>query len=187
MNKITRALIGTTFALAALLPAAAGAADAEPQDALAYFHSSEVVGESKKAGFRGWFELTGVATSITNPTSATTARGRTGGAVQFGKVEFGKYVDRASIGLLYHAMSGKVVEEVEIAVLRNNEPFMYITLGEVIVSSISSSQDGDDEFQELVELDYRSICWTYVSQNRDGKAGGEELSQCWDVASNRAL
>ena len=29
---------------------------------------------------------------------------------------------------------------VEIAVLRNNEPFMYITLGEVIVSSISSSQ-----------------------------------------------
>ena len=60
------------------------------------------------------------------------------------------------------------------------------TLGEAVVSSISASQDGDDGFQEVVELDYRTICWSYVPQNRVGKAGEGELSQCWDVSRNRA-
>ena len=166
-----------------IAPISSMGADAEPQDTFVAFQGGQVPIEGKSRteiydvpGFneKGWAEVKAFSAGV-----STNGDARSG--VNLDDVVFSKYLDVASTALFINAVNGAVFEEVAFVTRTNQKSFYVVTLKNAVIKSIKQTQEGDNEAEERVSLDYQTICMKTLSSDTDGRLGGRD--QCFDKAT----
>lgn len=95
--------------------------------------------------------------------------------------------DKASPALFQKCVTGQHLATGELHVLHagaeDGEPFLIITFGDILISSVQDS-GGDDRPTESVSLDFASIKISYREQDDAGKLG-EPIEAGWNFAENK--
>jgi type VI secretion system secreted protein Hcp len=165
-----------------------------------YCNPDGIKGEATDDKHQNWIQVLAYSHHLSMPVSSTksSAGGATTGRTQHGDFEITKYVDIASPPLYAAVSSGKHLKTVVFEMCRaggSQLPFMTVTMGQVIVSSVhqngpagatddngapagtpQSSQvvsNADVLPTETVTFNYGTIEWKYTQQKRtDGSGGG---------------
>lgn len=123
--------------------------------------------------------------------SGTTHAGGGGGAgkANFQDISFTKYVDSASNGLMTALAKGSHIAKVELMVRKAGEgqhKYIFFTLEEVIVTSISTGgSGGEDRLTENVTLNFGKVKFDYTPQDSKGTVAGDKTF-AWNIAENVA-
>jgi type VI secretion system secreted protein Hcp len=101
-----------------------------------------------------------------------------------------KYVDRSSVDLLMHVMTGKHIELAEFWCRTpgiNALEFLIFEFKRVIVSSYSTGgSGGEDRFTENVTLNFAEYRIRYAGQNEKGETDPKKKDDfSWSIAENR--
>ncbi len=99
-----------------------------------------------------------------------------------------KYVDKASPPLLLRTLNGQIIDSAVLTVRKqgvNPIEFLFITLTDVLVSSISTGgSSGEDRLTENVTFNFGKVEFKYIPVDGSGKAG-TPITASWDVAAQK--
>lgn len=150
-----------------------------------YVSFTDIEGECSAKGHEGEIEILSWNHGFNQPTSPTRSGAGAGTVEQatHQPFSFTKYVDSSSDDIISSCWGGKQVDEVIVSCYRadgatDNQPVKYlqITMGHVVVSGYSISGGPGDIPVENISLDYGTVEYNYLPQQRaDGAAGGNEV------------
>ena len=185
----------------------------------AFLKIEGVPGESTDDKHKDWIEVLSYNHAMSMPVSSTksSAGGASSGRTQHGDFSITKYVDLASPKLYEAVSNGKHLGTVKFEMCRaggSQVPYMTITLGQVLVSSVQqngptniSNGDGTSDNPglgvgragssslatsnadllptETVNFNYGTIEWNYTQQKRSDGSGGGSVNTKHDLTKNK--
>jgi type VI secretion system secreted protein Hcp len=154
----------------------------------AYMKLGDIKGESQSSEHED--EIDVLAYSWGMAREAISGGGAAGKAV-FKEMTITKRMDKASPKLMEVSATGDTSRDAIITLTNSDgtgQQFAYlkITLGNVIVSSVSSNWGGDGRPVEEVTLNYNTIQFEYIPQLPDG-SGDQPVTFAWDVEKNTPI
>jgi type VI secretion system secreted protein Hcp len=157
-----------------------------------YLKIDGIPGEATDADHKDWIEIHSFNHSITQTASATSSSAGGGTTSRTNHADFvvTHLVDKASPKLYEAASSGKHINNVSIELFRaagdKRVKYMEITLGQVVISNVAPSSNGDFP-AESVSLNYGTIKWVYTLQKRsDGSPSGSTTGG-WDLTQHKTI
>ncbi|MGJ8650286.1 MAG: Hcp family type VI secretion system effector [Opitutaceae bacterium] len=159
-----------------------------------YVKIPDIDGESERAGYEGWIEVTGMQQHIYRDTSARTGRGRSRAVAHVEPIDIIKELDKSSPYLTLAVLQGKVFNDIEIHFTsdddreQGSDVFLKYTLSNVAVVAYEFS--ADQEFsaneesrpRESFSLNFEKIKIVYIEQG-DGDSAGAEHEITYDIAA----
>jgi type VI secretion system secreted protein Hcp len=98
-----------------------------------------------------------------------------------------KYIDKASPLLALKVLTGEIIEEAILFVIKAGEtPFEYlkITMTNVgIVNFSNGGSSGEDRLTESVTIVFSKVCYEYTPQKEDGTPDAT-IQICWDIVAD---
>jgi len=98
-----------------------------------------------------------------------------------------KYIDKASPLLALKVLTGEIIEEAILVVLKAGEDpleYLKITMTNVWIVNLSNGgSGGEDRLIESVTIAFSKVCYEYTPQKEDG-SGGDPIEICWDIAAD---
>ena len=156
----------------------------------AFLSIDTIKGESHDAKHQDWIEIKSFSQDLTQPRSATvsTSGGATAARVNLSPIEIIKSIDLASTALSQACANGTTFPKARLEFMRADKDgnainYYLVELMNVLVHRITTSVDEDGMPQELVQLSYGAIKWTYHQQKPDGGVGGKTVAQ-WSATRN---
>jgi type VI secretion system secreted protein Hcp len=147
----------------------------------------EVKGEATDSKHAGEIEVLSWSWGMTQSGSTHVGTGGGAGKVNVNDINITKYVDSSSPTLIKFCCEGKVAPAAILTVRKaGGSPLEYLklTLGDVIVSSISTGgAGGEDRLTESVTLNFAKFENTYTPQKPDG-SGGPPVTAKWNIQKN---
>ncbi|MEP7281923.1 MAG: type VI secretion system tube protein Hcp [Rubrivivax sp.] len=122
--------------------------------------------------------------------SGTTHMGGGGGAgkASFQDISVTKYVDSASHALLLGCATGEHFTKATLTVRKagtTQQPYITITMDEVIVSSVSTGgSGGEDRLTENISLNFAKVKFEYFYQDDKGVVSKTAKAFTYDIAAN---
>jgi type VI secretion system secreted protein Hcp len=179
------------IALAAVLIPATDPVEAQSSGSpvSTFIRFDDIPGEALEVNHEGWSVAESINTSLLRTTTAGTTRSRA--RSQFEDVIVVKPVDSAGPYLQLAAWTGKVLDRVDIEIVRNGgdarTSMWEIELENVVVTSYNLGTTGQSELTpndlplvatsmaptEQVTLSFEKAKVRYIEQNDDGSAGDE--------------
>lgn len=182
--RLIRAIVAAMAVAAVMLPSAP--ASAQSSEAI-FLKLAGIEGESQNDRHKGGIELL----SWSWGASFTAPGGGGGGGAGKATVQdlsLTKHTDTATPKILEAAIKGKVLRSAVLSVDTGGEvpqTYLKITMTDVLVTNIQTSQSSGDRPMDSVSLNFSRIVWEHRRQNADGSLG-ELVRTCWDVRANRA-
>jgi type VI secretion system secreted protein Hcp len=144
-----------------------------------YLKSSDIPGAVTAKGFENTFEIQSISYGITrNIGSRIGTTASDSSVANLSEISLSKQLDVASTKLFAASLDGKILSSMVISFVRQNaagpETFLEITLGNVIVSSFSTSGVGGATTEaptETFTLNYGTISVKNTPPKADGSAG----------------
>lgn len=157
----------------------------------AFLSIDSIKGESRDSQHKDWIEIESFNHDILQPRSATasTSGGTTSARVEMAPIEIRKQIDIATTALHQAAANGNTYPKAQIKFLRADKDgnainYYTIELLNVLVHRVSTSIGADGMPQEVVQLSFGSIKWTYNQQKPEGGMGGKAVAQ-WSNTLNK--
>lgn len=153
-----------------------------------YVKIPDIDGESERAGYEGWIEVTGLQQHIYRDTTGRTGRARTRAVATVEPFDIIKELDKSSPYLTLAVLQGKVFSEVEIHFTsdigreQGSAAFLKYTLSNVAVVAYEFSADEEARPRESFSLNFEKIKIVYIEQADDGSAG-DEHEITYDIAA----
>ena len=158
-----------------------------------YLKVDGIDGDTTVEGHKKEMLLLSWSISASMPAGPRTARGSgSAGTSVHGDLSITKKVDEASNKLHAACWSGKTIKEAILTQQRAGKKegekvdYLKLTLGDVLVTSTSSSGAPQDIPTETFTLNYAKIKREYRTTTGKGEAGGWQ-SEGWDIAKEEKL
>jgi type VI secretion system secreted protein Hcp len=122
--------------------------------------------------------------------SGTTHMGGGGGAgkANFQDISVTKYIDSASHALLLGCATGEHYTKAVLTVRKagkTQQPYVTITMEEVIISSISTGgSGGEDRLTENMTLNFAKVKFEYFYQDEKGVVSSTPKAMTYNIAEN---
>jgi type VI secretion system secreted protein Hcp len=156
----------------------------------AFLNIDTIKGESRDESHKDWIEIKSFKQDLVQPRSATasTSGGQTAARVDLSPVEIVKATDLSTTALKQACASGTTFPKARIEFMRADKDgkainYYLVELLNVLVHRISTTVDADGMPQEVVQLAYGAIKWTYHQQKPEGGVGGKAVAQ-WSATRN---
>jgi type VI secretion system secreted protein Hcp len=166
------------------------------QDIYVDFKSGTIAGDSRDTKHPGTVEVSGFSHMIQQPKSASASSegGHTSERVEFGDLVFTKRIDYATPALMAACASGAVIKDVEIHFYRayggntaagtqSRHEYYTLKLKNAIVSSVTTTMDGEGIPTETFTLKPAAMSWMYAEHKIDGSMG-KKMEKAWSLATN---
>jgi type VI secretion system secreted protein Hcp len=151
------------------------------------FKTPNIKGESVDKAMKDSVDILAWSWGASNSGSTHVSAGSGAGKANFQDLSFTKYQDSASAPLMIALAKGTHLTEVILTMRKagdGQKPFYVITLGDVLVSSISlGGSGGEDRLTENVTLNFGNINITYSSQSATGAVTPGTPFK-WDIQAN---
>jgi len=154
----------------------------------AFLKLGPLKGDSQVKGYENQMQL--LAWSWGMSQSGTTHLGTGGGAgkVNVQDLSFTKYVDSASAPLVLACCKGTHYDDATLTLRKAGGdplPYLIITLGEIIVTSVTTGgSGGEDQQTENVTLNFAAFKYSYQPQDNKGAKKGGAIEVSYDIAKN---
>ena len=155
----------------------------------AYLNIAGIKGDCTDKSHEGQIKIISFGHSVAQKLSGDVAASgyRTGGGCEHGYVSFSKQLDLASPVLYQKCSAGDNLDTAEFSFYRaagTKTKYLTVKLSNVNIANISVRQDQGMNFpEEVVELAYQKIEWTYTGTDSTGKPTGDS-SGSWDLGTN---
>ena len=153
-------------------------------DVLAVMQVPDIEGESQRANYEGWIDLTSFHYPVQRDAAANQRRARSAPIV--GPVEVGKYGDAASVYLNLATLQGRFFNDVIVDILTDTGDsllvqFRYEFDGVQFVAYDSSMTTGEQRVDETLGFIFETVRVIYTRQN-DDQSGGDQEEIEYDVS-----
>jgi type VI secretion system secreted protein Hcp len=167
-----------------LLAVVAGAHTSGRLAAAAYLKIDDIPGESTRAGYEDWIEISELHTDLRR----TLDTGRLSGSADVGPVVIGKEIDKATPYLAQALFRGTRLGEVEIELTRatrdgGNTLYAQFLLHDASVAKFSQESSEGSEVIEEVAFNYTEIEWHYRELEVDSGSTLDEVGTYFDVVA----
>lgn len=156
----------------------------------AFLNIETIKGESHDDHHKDWIEIKSFSQDLTQPRSATasTSGGTTAARVNLSPIELVKSIDIATTVLNQACANGTTFPKARIEFMRADKDgnainYYAVDLINVLVHRVTTTVDEDGMPQEVVQLSYGAIKWTYTQQKPEGGLGGKTVAQ-WSATKN---
>ncbi len=156
----------------------------------AFLSIDTIKGESRDDKHRDWVEIKSFSQDLLQPRSATasTSGGQTAARVNLSPIEIVKAIDLSTTALNQACSSGTTFPKARIEFMRADKDgnainYYLIELLNVLVHRVTTTVDEDGMPQEVVQLSFAAIKWTYNQQKAEGGIGGKTVAQ-WSASKN---
>ncbi len=156
----------------------------------AFLSIDTIKGESHDDNHKGWIEIQSFSQDLLQPRSATasTSGGTTAARVNLSPIEITKAIDLASTALNQAASNGTTFPKAQIQFMRADKDgnainYYTVELLNVLVHRVTTTVDKEGMPQEVVQLSFGAIKWTYQQQKPEGGVGGKTVAQ-WSATKN---
>lgn len=153
-----------------------------------FFKMDPIKGESGDKDHKETIDVLAWSWGLSNSGSAHMGGGAGAGKVNVQDLSFTKYVDSATPNLLLACCNGKHFDKAELFVRKAGETpveYLHLEFEELLVASVSTGgSGGEDRLTENVTLNFGKVKWTYVPQDKAGKAGTKVGPLGWDIPQN---
>lgn len=150
----------------------------------AFLSIDTIKGESRDADHKDWIEIESFSQDVLQPRSATasTSGGSTAARVEMAPLECFKKIDLASTALNQACANGTTFPKARIEFYRadkDGNPINYylLELLNVLVHRVTTTVGPDGMPQEVLQLSFGAIRWTYQQQRPEGGVGGKTVAQ----------
>jgi len=147
----------------------------------------DIKGESTDDKHRDEIEILSWSWGVAKPASAAAGSGGGSGKASFHDFAFTHKIDRASPLLLQSCATGQHLKEATITrrkAGKGQQEFLVVKLSDVLVTSVSESDDSGGEQTETVTLSFARIDLEYKPQKPDGSlSAGVHFK--YDLKSNK--
>ncbi|KAB7769635.1 Hcp family type VI secretion system effector [Xanthomonas maliensis] len=147
-------------------------------------------GESNDSAHAKWIEIKSFSQDLMQPRSATasTSGGATAARVNLSPIEVVKSIDLASTALNQACANGTTFPKARIEFMRADKDgkainYYLVELMNVLVHRVTTTVDEEGMPQEVVQLSFGAIKWTYQQQKPEGGVGGKAVAQ-WSATKN---
>jgi type VI secretion system secreted protein Hcp len=130
-----------------------------------------VPGESKDSKHAGEIEVQSWSWGVTHPVATGSGAGSAVGKAAFNDLTFVHQVDRATPKLWEFCATGKHIRDAKLSSGKPGVPgqdYLVITLKDVVVTSVSTSQADGGPPSEFVSLNFTKVDLEYKPQKPDG-------------------
>lgn len=153
---------------------------------------TDVKGEAQDKTHPGEIDVLAWSWGMTQSGTMHAGGGGGGGKVSIQDLSVTKWIDKSSPVLMDYCSTGKQFKEALLTVRKAGgaEPLEYlkITMGDVIVTSLSTGgSGGEDRLTENVSLNFSTVKTVYQPQKPDGSKDGGPINYGWDIAANVKL
>ncbi|WP_066092761.1 Hcp family type VI secretion system effector [Xanthomonas massiliensis] len=156
----------------------------------AFLTIDTIKGESHDDKHRDWIEIKSFTQDVLQPRSATasTTGGQTAARVNLSPIEVVKSIDLASTALSQACANGTTFPKAKVEFMRADKDgnainYYQVELLNVLVHRVTTTVDEDGMPQEVVQLSFGAIKWTYNQQKPEGGVGGKAVAQ-WSATKN---
>ncbi len=157
----------------------------------AFLSIDTIKGESRDQSHKDWIEIESFTQDVLQPRSATASSvgGQTAARVELSPIEIVKKIDLSTTALHQAAANGTTFPKARIEFYRADKDgnainYYLVELLNVLVHRVTTSVAADGVPQEVVQLSFGSIKWTYQQQKPEGGLGGKAVAQ-WSPTLNR--
>ena len=147
-------------------------------------------GESTDDKHKEWIEVLSFSTGVAQPAagSRSTSGGASGGSCDNQDLVVTKQLDKASPKLAFFCSNGKNIGDVEISFCHASEDkqeYYFITMNDVIVSSVSTGGGADGVPTETVSFNFGKITWKYTEFDHKTNAKKGSIENHWSTTENK--
>ncbi|MCD8482283.1 MAG: type VI secretion system tube protein Hcp [Verrucomicrobia bacterium] len=147
-------------------------------------------GESTDDKHKDWIEVLSYQTGVKQPAagSRSTSGGPSSGRCDHSDFVITKQLDKASPKLALFCSNGKNIGDVEISLCHassDKHEYMFYTLKDVIVTSVSTTGGGDGKPVETVSFNYGEIVWKYTEFDHKNNSKKGALETRWSTVANK--
>jgi type VI secretion system secreted protein Hcp len=131
----------------------------------------DIKGESLDAKHKDEIEVLTFSWGVSNASSMAHGGGGGEGKASFQELSFTHGVDRASAALWQACSTGTHIKEATIVrrkAGKGQQEFFIVKLTDVIVTSVTESENGGDGLTENVSLAFAKVAFEYKPQKADG-------------------
>ncbi len=154
-----------------------------------------IEGESSDSKHQGWIEVLryGIGVKQTVSATASSAGGASAERADFSDFSFRKYLDKATPKLTLACADGTHIDKIVVELCRagtDKVTFMTYTLSNCLISQIDTTSGNDTGANfpaETIKINYGTIEWKYVRQNRKGGGAIGNVATGWNLQKNCKL
>lgn len=157
----------------------------------AFLSIDSIKGESRDAMHKDWIEIESFNHDVLQPRSATasTAGGQSAARVEMQPIEIVKQIDLSTTALHQACANGSTFPKAQLQFMRADKDgnainYYTVELLNVLVHRVASTIGTNGMPQEVVQLSFGSIKWTYNQQKPEGGMGGKAVAQ-WSNTLNK--
>lgn len=150
----------------------------------AFINIDTIKGESRDQDHKDWIEIESFTQDLLQPRSATasTSGGSTAARVEMSPIEIVKKIDLSTTALNQACSNGTTFPKARIEFYRADKDgnainYYLVELLNVLVHRVTTTVGTDGIPQEVVQLSFGSIKWTYQQQKPEGGVGGKTVAQ----------
>lgn len=150
----------------------------------AFINIDTIKGESRDRDHKDWIEIESFSQDVLQPRSATASSsgGSTSARVEMSPIELLKKIDLSTTALNQACANGTTFPKARIEFYRADKDgnainYYLVELLNVLVHRVTTSVGSDGVPQEVVQLSFGSIKWTYQQQKPEGGVGGKTVAQ----------
>lgn len=155
-----------------------------------YLQIDTIKGESNDQKHPGWIEIKSFSQDLLQPRSGTasTSGGQSAARVNLSPIEIVKSIDLATTALNQACANGTTFPKAKLEFMRADKDgnainYYGVELLNVMVHRVTTTVDEDGMPQEVVQLSFGAIRWTYNQQKPEGGVGGKTVAQ-WSAIKN---
>lgn len=157
----------------------------------AFLSIDTIKGESRDQDHKDWIEIESFTQDVLQPRSATASSqgGSTAARVEMSPIEIVKKIDLSTAALHQAAANGTTFAKARVEFFRADKDgkainYYLVELLNVLVHRVTTTVGTDGMPQEVVQLSFGSIKWTYQQQKPEGGVGGKAVAQ-WSLTLNK--
>lgn len=148
-----------------------------------------IAGEATDAVYRDWIDVAYWAWGGTQTGKMSYGGGGGAGKAQFEDFRFTMRVNKASPHLIQACSTGRHIKQAVLIARKAGgvqEPFLKVTMQEVLVSAYDTGGTSDDQNLESCNLNFARVLMEYREQLANGKTDGP-IRTGWDLKRNAAI
>lgn len=156
----------------------------------AFLSIDTIKGESRDDKHPNWIEIKSFSQDLLQPRSATasTSGGQSAARVNLSPIEIVKSIDLSTTALNQACSNGTTFPKARMEFMRADKDgnainYYAVELLNVLVHRVTTTVDEDGMPQEVVQLSFGAIRWTYNQQKPEGGVGGKTVAQ-WSAIKN---
>ena len=148
-----------------------------------------IAGESQDAAYRDWINLESWAWGGKQTGKMSYGGGGGAGKAQFEDFHFEMRVNKSSPHLIQACSTGRHIKQAVLIARKAGgvqEPFLKVTMQEVLISGYDTGGVSDEQNLERCALNFARVVMEYREQAANGKLDGP-IRTGWDVKRNVAI